>query len=208
MEKQGVVAAIIAGKREIVPRRTSLERLSHDPNGILDGAQPEPEYLSIAEAADLLGVRARSVYCYLEDGSLSGVRVGRAMMLRKDEVLCFQRKAPGRVRVHTPPWRVPPAQNIPYLTLITVQLRPGQEENLEHVLHEIWMMGKHSLLGTAARYIARRADEVEIVLLWRSAAMPEDEQCISTLKALCEDLKEICDWETAVWKDARVLLRA
>lgn len=62
---------------------------------------PQSTYLTIAEAASLLGVQTRSVYYYLEDGSLPGVRVGRATMLSKEEVLSFRRKAPGRTRINT-----------------------------------------------------------------------------------------------------------
>ena len=80
----------------------------------------EAPLLSIKEAARLLGVSERTVYGYIEDGSLPGSRTRTATVLKREDVLHYQRKAPGRLRTRTPAWHVPPAGNIPYLTHITV----------------------------------------------------------------------------------------
>lgn len=177
----------------------------------VEPVSPEPEYITIAEAAELLGVQTRSVYCYLEDGNLTGVRVGRATMLRKVDVLGFQRRAPGRTRINTPPWHVPPMQNLPYLTTITVRIRAGQEAKLESRLHALRDARTHWLPGTAARYIARdqqHPEVVQIVFIWRGATMPPEEEEQAALAAFQADLAEVLEWETASWNHASVLLHA
>ena len=211
MEKSGVVAKMITSRKEMIPRGASLERSSHGPDTSLDGAQPEPEYLTIAEAANLLDVQTRSVYCYLEDGSLTSVRLGRATMLRREEVLGFQRRAPGRTRINTPSWHVPPMQNLPYLIMITVHIRSGQGEKLEHHLRAMRDTRAHWLPGTTARYIARdqqQPEVVQIVFIWRGAAMPPEEEQQAALAAFQADLADVLEWETASWKHACVLLHA
>lgn len=170
-----------------------------------------PEYITIKEAAAIMGVSERSVYGYTEDGSLAGFRVSKQTVVRKTDVLNYQRKAPGRLRTSIPSWHVPPVQNLPYLTNITVRVRPGQGERLDNKLDAIRVQGKHCLPGTVARYITRnqnRPDEIQIILVWRSAVMPSSEEREAGLAALRNDLAEILDWETAVYKECRVLMHA
>lgn len=170
--------------------------------------QSEASLLSIKDAARVLGVSERSVYGYIEDGSLSGFRARKVTVLRREDVLNYRRKAPGRVRVHTPPWHVPPVNNIPYLTQITVNLRAGQAEKFEQKICEIRAAGRHHLVGTTARYILRalEGDEVRIVLIWRSAVMPVEEAREAALAAFRADLADLLAWESATYKQGQVLL--
>lgn len=43
---------------------------------------PAPEYLSVREAADIIGVSERSMYGYVEQGKLTGVRIGHFLVVR------------------------------------------------------------------------------------------------------------------------------
>jgi len=170
-----------------------------------------PGYLSVKEAARLIGVSERSVYGYIESGRLPGARIGNILVVEAELVNKYQRKAPGRLRVNTPVWHVPPVNNLQYLTSITVQIRQGQHERLDQKLDEIRTSGKHLLPGTAARYIVRSqgsADEVQIVLVWRSAIMPPAEEREASLGALRADLAEILAWETAAYKESQVVMHA
>lgn len=170
-----------------------------------------PGYLSVKEAARIIGVSKRSVYGYIETGKLPGARIGHLIVVDAAHVQNYQRKAPGRLRTNTPAWHMPPVNNLQYLTSITVHVRPGQSERLDQKLNEIRIAGKHLQPGTAARYIARNQhspSEVQIVLVWRRAVMPPKEERESAFAALCSELAEILDWETAVYKEGQVLMHA
>ncbi|HEY0754139.1 MAG TPA: helix-turn-helix domain-containing protein [Ktedonobacteraceae bacterium] len=62
-------------------------------------------YLSIKEAARIIGVSERSIYGYLQAGKLPGEYIGTMMMVRAEQVYAYERTAPGRKRTRTPRWR-------------------------------------------------------------------------------------------------------
>ncbi|HEY0752584.1 MAG TPA: helix-turn-helix domain-containing protein [Ktedonobacteraceae bacterium] len=135
--------------------------------------------LSMREAASMLGVSQRSVYGYIESGKLAGERSNKIIRVSAQEVATFERRAPGRVRSAPPRWRWPPEQNPLYLTTILVRVRPDGAALLDATCAEFRVQNKHRLPGTSARYIGRNLDdpdEVNIVLVWRRASMPPDEQ--------------------------------
>ena len=170
-----------------------------------------PGYFSVKEAARIMGVSERSVYGYIENGKLPGARIGNVIVVIAEAVHAYERRAPGRIRTTTPPWHMPPSQNLQFLTTITARMYPGQGGLLEDRLYEIRMAKKHRLLGTAARYIARNEhdpDEVEIVLIWRSVVMPSTDVREAALGAFYNDLADIIDWGTISRKEGRVLMHA
>ena len=63
-----------------------------------------PEYVSIKEAAKMLGVSDKRVYAYVEDGRLPAVRAAHVIMIPIEEVKKFQPKISGRQRKNTPLW--------------------------------------------------------------------------------------------------------
>lgn len=170
-----------------------------------------PGYLSVREAASIMGVSERSVYGYIEAGKLPGARIGNIIVVISEYVYTYERRAPGRTRTTTPPWHMPPLKNLQYLTTITARMYPGQGELLEHKLHEMRVANKHRLLGTAARYIARNQsdpEEIEIVLVWRSVVMPPPEVREASLAAFYADLADVINWETATRTEGQVLMHA
>lgn len=170
-----------------------------------------PGYLSVSEAARALSVSERSVYDYIEVGKLPGVLVGNIIVVPTEAVACFERRAPGRLRTKTPPWRVPPVGNVAYLTIITVRTRSGQGALLEKRLASMRAGQRHCFPGTAARFIARNQrdpDEIEILLVWRSVVMPPAEVREASLAALKAELEDVLEWETATMKESQVLLHA
>lgn len=168
-------------------------------------------YLTIKEAAQILGVSLRSVYGYVEEGKLKGERVGTFLMVKENEVRKFKRRPPGRMRSVTPRWRASPATNRSYATTIVARVRPGQGKVLEEKVVEWRKEKKHVLEGTSARYVVRdqaRAEEVEIVLIWREVIMPKQARREAALVALREDLVDVLEWETAIMNEGSVLLHA
>jgi len=183
-------------------RKSTIEALEH-----------APEYLSVREAARLMGVSERSIYGYIETQRLSGSRIGNLIVVRADEVQRFgcMRKAPGRKRLTTPRWHVPPRQNSLFLTTITVRVWPGQDALLDERLAQMRREDQHRLSGTVARYIGRNQqdpDEIEMLLIWRNALMPPEQEREAALTALAASLADVLDWETAAYKHGQVLLHA
>lgn len=189
-----------------------IESLNQDYRETIESS-PEhvPGYLSVKEAARIMGVSTRSVYNYIASGKLPVVHIGHLTVIETKCVHNYRRQAPGRLRVNTPRWHVPPANNCQSLTTITVHIRQGQSERLAQKLDEIRTAGKHCIPGTVARYIMQSATcpgEVQIMLLWRSANLPSAEEREAALAALRDDLAEILDWETTVYRESQVVMHA
>lgn len=170
-----------------------------------------PGYLSVKEAAKIMGVSERSVYGYLHHGKLPGARIGPIKVVEAEAVRHFKRRAPGRLRSVTPSWHLPPDKNPHYLTIITVRLRAGCAAILESRLREIHLKKQHTFPGTAARYIARNLndpEEIEMVLSWRDQAMPSEQERETALTALRSELNDVLDWRTVRLREACVLMHA
>jgi excisionase family DNA binding protein len=194
-----------------VGRKAYMEELisqSHETKVMLARV---PGYLSVKEAARLIGVSERTIYAYVETGKLPAARIGNMTVVDAVSAHQYQRRAPGRLRTRIPSWHMPPENNLQYLTIITAHLRPGQGKRLIEKLQEIRTEGRHLLRGTAARYIVRsRAcpDEVQVMLVWRSAIMPPEQERETALAALRADLADIVAWETARYEESQVVMHA
>ena len=55
----------------------------------MQGANEYIDWMSTAEAADYLGVRTRTLYRFIDDGSLAAYRFGRVIRLKRSDVLSF-----------------------------------------------------------------------------------------------------------------------
>jgi excisionase family DNA binding protein len=169
------------------------------------------EFLSVRDAAKIMGVSARSVYGYIETGKLLGIRIGASIAVHADAVRNYQRPVVGRPRTRTPIWRVPVVMNLQYLTTINTRVREGQSPMLEQRLAEIRASSKHLILGTVARYIVRDKadpDEIQIILVWRRLVMPPDEERQAAISALCADLADVLDLENASRREGQVMMNA
>lgn len=167
--------------------------------------------LAVQDAAHLLGVSPRSVYGYLAKGQLRGRRIGERILLDVQEVLAFERQAPGRQRTLMPRWHTPPARNPLHLMLITLRLRAGCEELLEAQLAELRTSGKPCLDDISARSIGHNEDdpaEITVALYWRGAVLSSAERRARALAAFSAELAEALDWETASIKDFHIHLHA
>src|SRR5579864_1971904 len=95
-----------------------------------------PEYVSIKEAAKMLGISDKRVYAYIEEGRLPAVRAAHVIMIPVEEVKKFKPKISGRPRKNTPPWRTSPKENRLITTSLFAYTRVGQQA-LEQRLEEI-----------------------------------------------------------------------
>ncbi|SRR5258707_1157691 len=169
------------------------------------------DYLTVQEAASILGASARSVYGYIAKGRLPATHIGERMLVKAQDVSAFQRNAPGRQRVLAPAWHIPPQRNRQYVTMITVRVRSGASEALEDRLVEIHGSSTHCFFGTSARYVVqnqRDPAEIDLVLVWRSSVMPDLACREAAVAALAADLVDVLEWEAAVVKEGQTLLHA
>jgi excisionase family DNA binding protein len=168
-----------------------------------------PEYVSIKEAAKMLGVSDKRVYAYIEDGRLPAVRAAHVIMIPVEEVKKFQPKISGRPRKNTPAWRSSPEDNKLLTTLIRVRVKPEQYKNLQLQLERIKQLGELIFPGTIARYIVSSAlhpENIEIILIWRSATLPNATAREQALDEFRGELASVLDWNSAQYDHGEVIL--
>lgn len=168
-----------------------------------------PEYVSIKEAAKMLGVSDKRVYAYIEDGRLPAVRAAHVIMIPIEEVKKFKPKISGRPRKNTPAWRTSPEENMLLTTSIFVPVQADQRERVQQRLEELKQEGEHMFPGTTARYIIwskTRPSALEILLIWRRTTMPEEAERAEALEQFQQALADIVDWERARYVEGEIFL--
>jgi len=167
------------------------------------------DYVSIKDAAKMLGVSDKRVYAYIEDGRLPAVRAAHVIMIPVEEVKKFKPKISGRPRKNTPMWRTSPSDNMLLTTSIFVHVLPDQLENLQKKLDEIKQQGEHIFPGTVARYIIGSTvhpGDVEILLIWRSTLMPDESSREHVLQEFRQALADVLDWSNVKYNHGEVFL--
>jgi excisionase family DNA binding protein len=168
-----------------------------------------PEFVSVREAAKMLGVSERSVYGYIEERKLPGFRATNLTVVSRKDVSAFKRGTTGRPRTRVPEWRISDNENVQYLTQVFIRIRVGQEENLLRKLEEMRKENKHTFPGTVARYFARGEKDphqLQIMLVWRGTVMPDDETRDAALADLREELDDLLDWKDAHVEMDKILM--
>src|SRR6266566_4326530 len=174
-----------------------------------DDQQGVPGYVSIKEAAEMLGLSPSRVYEYVEDGRLSSVRAAHVILIPVEEVKNFKPSIAGRPRKSVLRWRVSPQNNILLSTSIVVQVRTGHQADLMKKLEKIRQGDEYLFPGTVARFIVRsetNPEQVEISLIWRSTFMPEEAAREKALAAFQQALADVLDWDTAQYNNGTVLM--
>jgi hypothetical protein len=84
------------------------------------------------------------------------------------------------------------------LTMLTARIFPGQKERFDETIKKIHANQRPSVPGTAARYITcdiKDPDEVQIILMWRNAVMPVEEDRKNLVGLLQAEFTGILDWK-------------
>ncbi len=168
-----------------------------------------PEYVSIKEAAKLLGVSDKRVYAYVEDGRLPAVRAAHVIMIPIEEVKKFKPKIPGRPRKNTPAWRTSPEDNMLLTTSVFVSVPIDQRERLQRRFEELKQEREQVFPGTVARYIiwsTTHPGMLEILLIWRSTTMPDETDWVKALDQFQRALADVLDWSTTQYNNGEVLM--
>ena len=168
-----------------------------------------PGYISIREAADILGVSDKRVYQYVRAGRLPARRVGNILILPVEEVRQFKPSPSGRVRAKAPSWRAYRSRGALLITDIRVPVRAGQQAKLIEKLKAIQKGDRHTFQGTVARYVVKGDEEltaVEIVLIWKSTEMPTEARRKEDLDLFQEELADVLDWQAARYVSNEVII--
>src|SRR6266702_8718756 len=112
-----------------------------------------PGYISIKEAADLLGVSDKRVY--IRAGRLPAQRVGHILILPIEAVRQFKPSPSGRVRTKAPSWRTYRSRGTLLVTDIRVPVHVGQQAALVKKLRTIQKLDELTFPGTVARYVVK-----------------------------------------------------
>lgn len=168
-----------------------------------------PGYVSIKEAAQMLGISDKRVYEYVDEGRLPSMWAADVIMIPREEVLQFKRRSSGRPRKSIPAWRISSGENTQFITSITVQVCADQQNALMQRLEEVRQKSLYTFPGTIARFIAasqKVPDQIEISLIWRSAVMPNEVEREQAVEAFREAFRGILDWDTAHYHHSQVLM--
>lgn len=168
-----------------------------------------PGYVSIKEAAKILGLSDKRVYEYVDEGRLPSLWAADVIMIPLDEVKTFKRRSPGRPRKSIPAWRISSGENAQFITSITVYIRSGQQEALLQQLETIRQAGTHVFPGTVVRLIVESETipgQIEISLIWRQTVMPSEAEREQALQSFRQELADVLEWETARYTYGKVLM--
>src|SRR5258706_11322139 len=169
------------------------------------------EYVSIKQAAEMLGLAYKTVHQYVAEGRIPAVRVVDVILIPVAEVKKFKPNISGRPRKSVPRWHISPADNALLATIILVQMRSGQEAKLAERLDELRRGGEHLFSGTISRYIMERKQypgQVEIFLIWRSSVMPASAKREQAHAAFRQSLDDVLDLSTAQYDEVTILMHA
>lgn len=167
------------------------------------------KYVSIKEAAKILGLAYKTVHEYVSEGRIQAVRAADVILIPLEEVERFKPNIAGRPRKSNPRWHISPEDNTLLATSIHVQVRAGQQEMLLKKLEEVKQAGQHNFPGTVARYIIgpeQSPEKVEILLIWRSSVMPGETERERALEAFRQALADVLDWSTAQYSTSKVYM--
>ncbi len=168
-----------------------------------------PGYVSIKEAARILGISDKRVYEYVDEGRLPSMWAADVIMIPLEAVQKFKRRGSGRPRKSVPTWRISSGDNTQFVTSIIVKAYPGQQDALKQKLEEARQGGLHTFPGTIIRFIAASQivpGQIEISLIWRSAMMPGEDAREQEIEALRQTFRGILDWDTAHYNYSQVLM--
>ena len=159
-----------------------------------------PGYVSIKQAALMLGITDKRVYRYIEIGRLPAYKASGVFLLSEEDVKQFKLNPPGRLRTNPPRWRTYSSRSKVLATDMQVPVLPGKQEELLYMLAAIQQSNRHTFPGTIARYIIKGDDALtclHIVLLWKDTDMPDEATRQHELEAFQKELADVLEWESA-----------
>jgi excisionase family DNA binding protein len=168
-----------------------------------------PGYVSIKQAAQMLGITDKRVYRYIDLGRLRAYKSGGVFLLAEEDVRQFKLNPPGRTRTEPPPWRMYNTRSKVLVTEFQVPVRAGERERLVEKLSEIQQGNRHTFPGTIARYVVKgdsALTSLHFILVWKDTEMPDDPSRERSFIALKDEFSELLEWERAEYHTDDALL--
>jgi excisionase family DNA binding protein len=159
-----------------------------------------PGYVSIKQAALMLGITDKRVYRYIEIGRLPAYKASGVFLLSEEDVKQFKLNPPGRLRTNPPRWRTYSSRSKVLATDMQVPVLPGKQEELLNKLAHIQDSNRHTFPGTIARYLIKgdkALTSMHIMLLWKDTDMPDEATRQHDLEAFQAELADVLDWDSA-----------
>jgi len=166
-------------------------------------------YVSVKQAAKMLGVSERRVHQYIEAGRLQAYKPGRDILLPVEVVEQFKSNLVGRPRKRTSGWRGSSDNASLLITYIRVQVRTGKQAKFMERLHTIKREERHLFPGTVTRYISQDDTSPTIVtiqLVWKTSEMPDEATRKQAFADFEAELADVLDWQTAQYRTEKVLI--
>ena len=166
-----------------------------------------PGYITVQEAAEIVGCSKSRIYQYVKAGRLSAQKRGPMLFLPLEEVKSFRRGPAGRQRGIAPPWRRYRNQSRLLATVIQVQIRPGKQEQLQKKLDTLFEEHTHTFTANVARSIMEDdKGTLEIILTWKNTEMPNETTRQQDLSSFQQTFADVLDWNTATYTVKKILL--
>src|SRR5882724_1424191 len=168
-----------------------------------------PGYVSIKQAAEMLGITDKRVYRYIDLGRLPAFKSGGVFLLAEEEIKRFKLHPPGRSRTAPPAWRVYNNRSHVFATSIQIHVRDGQQSHLLERLQTLQKEGHHTFPGTVARYVTKGDPEltwVHFFFVWKDSDMPDEPTRQQQLIQFQHDFSDVLDWETAEYGTNEIIL--
>ena len=169
----------------------------------------DPGYVTIKQAAQMLGITDKRVYRYIDLGRLPAYKSGGVFLLAEEDVRQFKLNPPGRTRTTPPPWRVYHTRSKVFVTEFRVPVRAGEQERLVEKLSDIQKANRHAFPGTIARYVVKEGLEsasLLFFLVWKDTETPDDPTRERGFKALRDELLDVLEGERAEYHTGEALL--
>lgn len=156
-------------------------------------------YVSVSEAARLIGCTNKRVYQYIEEGRISAQRISRRMLvLRRDEVQQFQPGPSGQRRAKAPPWRTYRSRGKLFVTTIDVPLLPGKRKEIKERLAAAGAEQRHTFTRNVWRMVILRSESLRIEIVWKNTEIPDEATRQQDLRAFQQDFADVLDWGAAI----------
>lgn len=164
-------------------------------------------YVSVKQAAKMLGVSERRVHQYIEAGRLQAYKPGRDILLPVEVVEQFKSNLVGRPRKKTLGWRGSSDNASLLITYIRVQVCSGKQAKFMERLHTIKREERHLFPGTVTRYISQDdTATVTIQLVWKTSEMPDEATRKQAFADFEAELADVLDWSTAQYRTERAII--
>ena len=168
-----------------------------------------PGYVSVKEAASILGFKEDRVWYYIRLQRLASRKIDGRSMITEESVRNFRVKPRGRLRADPPPWHVYRGGAKVYTLQIEIHTRSGKQEELQAKLQATLEEQDHLFFGTMQRYVYADKENpgaITIQLVWKDTELTDEAVLSRELEAFKADFADVLDWETARYTRLQALI--